>query len=284
MLFTYQKLVFRTAWRLFQHRSRDWGIQVMSFVFRTTIVFGILFFVPWFGDVRAESRLVAAAAASVVLSVSLSFFWDLLRAPQVIWSELTRRLADADRRLSPCFSVVPNVGSRPIYPAPQHVSVTLGGSIQSLRTLSGKYLCVEVTNSSAKTLKACEAYLSRFRRMDGEDPGWHAMRLEWMPVGEPTTSIDIPPLGVRSVMVFRELGNRALFLTTQVPGELVHYITDKGEYEGIITLTADDTTATFIAFTLICDAPDQEPMLNVLRGTIGDVSGDIAWAPETSMI
>lgn len=281
-MFGYEKLVWRTAWDRFKVRLFAGARQVVGFILQTTILFAILFYQPWFGDVQQESRMAAAGIAAVLLSSLLSFLWDLFRAPAVIFANLSSRVEDLERKLAPRFSVIPTVGQRPVYPAPQHVSVTVSGKVQSNRSLSEQFLCIEVTNNSASTLRGCEAYLSRFERVDvdGEESGWHSTRLAWMPAGETGASVDIPPLGVRSVMIFKVLGTRPLFLTRHLPGDLVHYLQDKAEYQGLVTLTADGTPATFVAFTLSCDAPEREPTISVMRRNFGEEPDDFPWAPE----
>src|SRR6185312_10902353 len=82
------------------------GRHIVGFIVQTTILFVVLYYLPWFGDVREQSRLVAAGIASILGSVALSFVWDLLRAPQIIWGELSQRVSDFERAVQPRFSVL----------------------------------------------------------------------------------------------------------------------------------------------------------------------------------
>lgn len=56
-----------------------------GFVAQTAILWGILFFQPWFGDLAGEAKLVAAGAAALIGSGILFFLWDLYRAPMEIF-------------------------------------------------------------------------------------------------------------------------------------------------------------------------------------------------------
>ena len=236
----------------------------------------------WPGDELIP--VYAGFGCLVIIWIAWFLYNCLLHVPYEQWGAVEGRVTELERTLRPRFSVVPSVGQRPVYSAPQHVAVTVGGTVHSNRTLSEQFLCIEITNHSASTLRGCEAYLSQLQQVGGEESGWHSTRLEWMPAGETDSAVDIPPLGVRSVMIFKVLGNRALFLTQQLPGDLVHYLQDRAEYQGLVTLTADGTPATFIAFVLTCAAPEQQPTITVMRRTIGDEPSDIPWARETNVV
>lgn len=84
--------VWSEAVWLYRVRVQSGLKQVVGFVVRTVLVFALLYFLPWFGDLTGQAKEVAAAAAAVLFSFVLAFLWDLLRAPASIDAELRRQL------------------------------------------------------------------------------------------------------------------------------------------------------------------------------------------------
>lgn len=253
----------------------------MSFALRTVLLFGVLFYAPWLGDVQAESRLAAAVIAAVVLSVFVSFVWDLVRSPAVLWSDLTARVDDLERLLRPKFSVLANH-------APSLRAFSFGathrspftGSAQSVVRNAFNALTIDVTNESATTLEGCEAYLSRFEEIDGEPSVFHAMRLPWVPVGDEVSVVNIPPSGQRTVLVLQVVGTRAAFLHDQMPVQAVHMIREGGTYYGLVTLSAKNVEgSSFVSFRLTC-IPNEPPHFSLMPQGFNEPEF-IGWAPET---
>lgn len=279
MRFAYHKAVFRKALDLFKERSREWGRYVMGFVLRTVLLFGVLYAAPWLGDLRAESRLVAAIVASVVMSVFVSFVWDLVRAPTVMWNDLAARVDDLELLLRPKFSVLVNhAPSRQYSYGVTHRS-PYTGSAQTVVSQAFNALTIDVTNASATTLEGCEAYLANFEESGGEPTVFNSMRLPWVPVGGEVSAVNIPPHGLRTVLVFRVVGNRVAFLHDQMPVQAVHMIKENGTFHGLITLSAKNTPSAFMAFRLTC-IPDEPPHFSLIRRGFNEPEF-IGWAPET---
>lgn len=276
----YRKLVVRKAWERFKIRLFAGARHVVAFVLQTTILFALLYFQPWLGDVRAEGRLAAAGVASVLLSAVLSFLWDLFRAPEEIWRELSGRVEDFEAAVRPKFSVwLTNGGSPQTFGFGNTMRSPYTGSIQSVVTQSFSALAIEVTNETATLLEGCEAYLSRFEKVHGEDSYFQSLRLQWVPVGEDRATVDIPSSGKRTLLVFLVHGNRVAFLHDQMPIQAVHLLQDDTVYMGTITLSAKNKTSTYVEFRLDCGR-DQPPHFVLARRGFRDAE-IIDWAPET---
>ena len=248
--------------------------HLMGFILQTTFLFAILYYLPWLGDVQAEGRLAAAGIGSVFLSALLIFAWDLVRAPEVIWSDVSGRVSLLEARLKPRFSIFlmePQTAKPLNY---GNVFHTANGKVHTNIRHSNDLLSFEVQNNSAVTLEGCEAYLSQLRRIDEAQAGqvpWQSLRLSFAPVGE-ESAVNVPPYGgQRTLVVFRVLGyNRAHLIQENVPVKMLRVIDDKGEYEGLITITANNAdAATLVRFRLLCDAPENEPRFSVIEVTPG---------------
>lgn len=73
--------VFSDGWATYLSRLKGGTRQVIGFLIQTAIVLGLLYFIPWFGDIQDEARLVAATVGAVLVSGFLLFLGDLLSAP-----------------------------------------------------------------------------------------------------------------------------------------------------------------------------------------------------------
>lgn len=77
---------------------------MISYLTQSAILFLVLFFVPWLGDVQGEARLAFAGGVALLTSGILFLLWDILNAPMRLQqaaesqvSLLTRQLElDAD--------------------------------------------------------------------------------------------------------------------------------------------------------------------------------------------
>lgn len=156
----------------------------------------------------------------------------------------------------------------------------MGGQKITNVTETNELLCFPVTNITASTLRGCEAYLSRFERSYGEPWFWQSRRLHWLDMDKEHAAVDIPPHGLRSVVLFKVMGNRVHFLSDSALVMMSHYIEAKGQYHGLVTLTADGAPSTLVAFTLSCDGPDQVPTINIMRKNIGEDDDATPWAVE----
>lgn len=281
----YLSVVVKKAWSLFRGRIADKGHGVPAFMVQTALLFALLYFVPWFGDFRSESRLALAGAAAVLGSVLLSFLGDLLRAPAIMWREMTAHVEGLERSLTAKFSVPHLVGRKP-------ERVAYGNTLRSPFTGSQQVvvrefhevICVPVTNETSATLKNCEAYLARFQEVDAETPYWESMRLQWVPVAEERSTVDIPAHGSRSLILFKVTGERVHLVSDAAPVKMVTLIKDKAEYEGLVVLTCEGSASTFVAFTLHCNAPDEQPSLSIMRRRISDEDEDLGWAFEQPLL
>lgn len=223
------------------------------------------------------------------IGAGLAFFvfqW-LFGVPYEQWDKLEGRISELEHILRPRFSVLAWVGQRPQKIEYGTHVMNAGGRMQTNIPHTNELLCLEVTNIAAVTLQGCEAYLSRLEEIedDHEERIWQSMRLAFVPLGGEDT-VNIPPHGKRSLALFRVIGqNRVHLLTAKGPVKMMHLIQDKGEYQGLVTLTAQNApAATLIAFTLCCDAPENEPTISIMRRTIGDDDDDTPWAVEEQLV
>jgi hypothetical protein len=279
MRLTYRKLVLRKAYELFRTRLLSRGRQVMGFIVQTTIVFAILYYQPWVGSFQEQGRLVAAGVVSVLLSVGLSFLWDLFRAPEIIWHELSERVETLERIIRPKFSVLTDRRNLRDFNY-GHVSRSAGGQMWIISTRSpANLLVLDVRNETAATLTRCEAYLSHFWEIGGEDAAFQSMRLQWVAVADEIFTVDIPSSGLRTAIVFRLFGNRVGFIHDDVPNEQLLLLKENGHYAGVVALTAQNTATGYVGFELQC-IPDSAPHFRLLRRGFDDVEL-VPWVKET---
>jgi len=198
--------------------------------------------------------------------IVLLIFNFVFRAPYHLLEVKDDRLDALERRLQPVFTVPPPSDERqPEQILYGHVTRTWGGQVYTLATQSNNVFDIPIFNGTAVTLRGCEAYLAKFQEAGATEPRvWESVRLCWLPVGEDISLVvDIPSQGKRSLCVFKALNNHVGLVTDRIPFPMVHMIEPKGVYEGLIVITAHDTAATQIPFRLICDAPENPPVLSV---------------------
>lgn len=234
-------------------------------------------------DAPIDALLPIVMGPAVLFSVGLVGLivnW-ICRVPYQQWGNVEGRVAALEQMLSPKFSIVPLLGQRAVGLEYGHVALSpYTGTKQITITQSNKLLRLDVFNETAKTLENCEGYLARLEEEGvGEPVAWQSIPLPWLPVGEAAAAVDIPSHGQRSLALFRVIGDRVQLLTNTVPLPMVRAIKDKGHYHGMVVLTAKNCAATYVAFELVCDAPDNEPYLNVARRGIGE-DDQQSWARE----
>lgn len=88
----YWRKVWRNAVRRYLDRLKAGRGRLMGWVIQTTIVFGILYFQPWVGDLQDEAKLAAAGVAAVIVSALLSFVWDLFASPEELHKKVETEL------------------------------------------------------------------------------------------------------------------------------------------------------------------------------------------------
>lgn len=287
-----RRIAFKLAWR--KTVSSLWGSHgrmVGSFVFAVALSYGTYGVSnalgrEWPGDELIPLFLSGPVLAVIALGVFL-FHW--FNAPYEQWGNLEERVVDLERRLRPRFSVLAFVGQKPTAFHYGNTLVTHGGTKQTIICQTNDLLRIDVTNVTATALEGCEAYLANLQdvaRTDAEEQArWQSMRLTWMPVRDEIAEVDIPPSGLRSVVLFRVINNRVQLITNEVPVRMVHLIQDKGHYQGLVTLTARNAPAvTYIAFELFCDAPESPPYLNIMRHGLTDDDDILGWAIEEQPI
>jgi hypothetical protein len=91
--------------------------------------------------------------------------------------------------------------------------------------------------------------------------------LPWEPLGPNQEFADIPPLGNRNIWLMSIVANSPQFMTSYMPMNMHTVLEQKGEYEGLIVLTADGVAASHFPFTLFCDGPDNPPTLTLTELT-----------------
>lgn len=79
---SYLGTVWRNAVRRYKSRLAAGRERLMGWIIQTAILFGILYFQPWVGDLQDEAKLAAAGVAAVLGSAFLSFIIDLLMSPK----------------------------------------------------------------------------------------------------------------------------------------------------------------------------------------------------------
>ena len=238
----------------------------------------------WAGD-ELIPVFVGPISFALVFLVLLLGTW-LFRTPYEQWTAVEWQVAELERRLSPRFSLTPFVGRKPEEILYGQTVTTAGGEKFTNSHSSNDTLCIPVNNETAVTLRSCEAYLSRLEEADGsgEPRAWESIRLSWLPMAGESVAVDIPSHGKRSVFLFKVIGNRAHLVTDQAPVKMIHFIKDKGEYDGLVVLTAQDAAATFVAFRLTCDAPRNPPTLSIMRKGLADEADEHGWAIERDPI
>lgn len=65
----------------------------------------ILYFIPWFGILQDEARLVVAGGAAIILSGISLFLFEILRAPSEIWEKDQETIKKLIIKVSPCIEV-----------------------------------------------------------------------------------------------------------------------------------------------------------------------------------
>jgi hypothetical protein len=227
---------------------------------------------------------VGPLAFCAVFLLLLLFNW-CFRIPYEQWAAADQRIKALEARLRPSFSVVPLVGRKPIRLGYGNTLTTLGGKRQTIMTQApAEMLTIDVTNETARTIEACEAYLTQFSDPAAtEEAFWQSLRLPWIVIGESEGGFNIPPLGTRSIITFVVVNNHVHLVNDRgVPVPMVHAIQPKGHYCGTITVTAQNAAATYVAFELICDAPEP-PYLNIMRRRFGEDDAE-PWAIETPIV
>ena len=86
---TYWKSVFGEAWRAYKARLREGRRHLIAFIIQTVLLLAILFYVPWFGQLQDEARLVAATVGAVLTSSFLVLVFEFLKAPSTLHSRLS---------------------------------------------------------------------------------------------------------------------------------------------------------------------------------------------------
>lgn len=234
--------------------------------------------------------LPMAIVPTVLVSVgAVGFFLNLIcRVPYERWRNLAERVVELERRLKPVISVrtATNHRAQPI--AYGKTLVTLGGTRQTVVGHGPDHtLTLDLTNDSATLIKGCEAYLVRFEWTDeaAEPMAWSSLRLPWLRAGAiEDDGADIPPSGWRSLALFRVINNRVhLIRDDGVPVHMVNAIKDRGEYFGLVAISSENAPTAHIGFTLVCDAPDAPPLLNVHRRSPFDDDDGLFWARSDEM-
>lgn len=91
----YMGKVWRNALHRYGLRLTQGTARIMGFLIQTSVVFAILYFQPWVGNLENEAKLVGAGVIAVILSAILSFLWDLMVSPKEIYEKLEQDHAAA---------------------------------------------------------------------------------------------------------------------------------------------------------------------------------------------
>ena len=78
----YYKRVGGNAVARYRARLSQGSERLMGFLVQTAILFGILYFQPWVGDLGDEAKLAGAGVISILASALLSFIVDLFASPK----------------------------------------------------------------------------------------------------------------------------------------------------------------------------------------------------------
>jgi hypothetical protein len=264
-MFEYRKAVVRKAVARFTKRLSESRDKMIGFILQTSIILGILFFVPWFGSLHDEARLVAAFVASVVISTCLYFVWDLICAPAEIWGEQREKLHELTLRLTPMLKAVALNGGRPVRwnVGAVHRSQWTGKA-QTVITGSVEFLGFECRNDTDTLLQNCEAHLVSLKPENRDDDTFgEAVDLRWLLVGDSTDHYtQIPPGARRKLPVAALVGNKPVLISTRLP-LAYQTIFDSGEnFIGKIIVVQSFGGATAIGFRIRQD--DGAPIIELL--------------------
>jgi hypothetical protein len=95
----YWTWVLRVRWRSYRERTQGGRRKVIGFLIQSAALFGILYFMPWFGVLKDEARLAAAGSAAIVISGVLLLIVDILRAPKKMNDMAGARIRELHRAL-----------------------------------------------------------------------------------------------------------------------------------------------------------------------------------------
>lgn len=95
----YWRHVARFGWQSYWSRIHGGWRNVIGFLINAVVVMAVVFYLPWFGDVKEESRLVGATVAAFLSTGMLWLIIDFIRAPRQM-NELSRnRMRDFEYAL-----------------------------------------------------------------------------------------------------------------------------------------------------------------------------------------
>lgn len=264
-----RRLACKLAWS--QAVTVLWGSHarmMLSGLATVALAYGAYFMAIFLGRDWPSDALIPlmlTPATMVLIAALLWLFFWFLKTPYEQWESVERRVAEIEQHLQARFSINRQTAEKPKSLEYGQVLTTTGGHKITNSKMSNELLTLPVQNDTAVTLKSCEAYLSRLERVGAEEPShWESLRLPWLQAGGEIERADIPPKGIRSLVIFRSLGNRVHLITDWVPIGMIHFLEDQGEYEGLVTITADGAPATFVGICLSINAPEEEPKLTII--------------------
>lgn len=237
------------------------------------MILTFLFFYLWVAYVDENSSalkdyqlaLMVALGAGLslfIFGLVINFLWMI---PWELWNENQLAIDEMSERLRPQLTLK-KIGPQSLRKLEfGHVNFTLTGRryITINRWSSGVVLPVE--NPGAMTLTGCRAYLAQFAPLGETNDNWESLSLPWVPTEENCQTVDIPSGGTRGIWVLNLINNMPSFILSAAPIDMVQSIQPKGEYRGLIVLTAHEVAASHIPFTLLCDGPENPPVLTLME-------------------
>jgi hypothetical protein len=269
----YHKIVVGRSWRKTMNDvvGKDWPSR---FVRWGAYVLTGYFCYLWFAYIDQNSTVYEdyqiALMGALGVGLSLFVFGFLLNVlwliPWAIWNENVAIIDDMGQRLRPRLSINA-IGPQTLRDLSfGHVNVSWAGTRQLIATDVSQGITLSVENPGATSLSNVQAYLARFRRVgEASADEWDTVTLPFVPVDRQIRSIDLPSGGSRRIWLFRVINNRPQFMTTDMPLGMAQALQDRAEYEGLIVVTATGVPASHYPFTMICDAPENAPLLTLTR-------------------
>ncbi len=265
----YHKAVALRAWA--KTMSDVTGTWPARFVSIAAMLGTFAFMYLWVAYVDKQSEALKDYQVALIVSAgvgaSLFVFGFLINAfwlvPWDIWVENKSIISEQTERLTPRLTLK-NVGPQNLKKIEFGNSlVTLGGRRQIVIQNWSQGVFLTVENPSSETITNCQAYLARFAPIETVNEQWESLRLAWVPAGDHHDSIDLPSGGSRSIWLFSVINNMLQFRVTTMPVQMISAIQPKGEYEGLIVLSGSGVAASHIPFTLLCDGPENPPILTI---------------------
>lgn len=241
----------------------------MSGIVTLLVAISLYTVLTWIGRDTPEDVLFPLMAGPLALLsigvVGLLINWISV-VPYQQWECLENEVMVLKTALEPRFLVASHGPQLPSKIAFGLTNRTWGGTKQTNIGSATEYICIDVESGSNGVLTGCEAYIARFNKM-GEPSldNWQSIRLPWIIAGEEQfDAIAIPPKGQRSIWLFSVLSNRVHFHNDKMPVSMVHMIEHDAGYEGLVVVTCKEGATTYIRFSLVCDAPDNQPIVTVI--------------------